>query len=97
MKHEDFGDHKFHSVQKQVRFIREGIDAHALEDSEEKDDRGEVTVKSDACETTIQAMTQEDMNALLEDGYKIDDDRLPYTYNKSSATDDTYQPVYKEG
>ena len=40
MKHEDFVYHKLHYIQKWVRVIREGIEAHAFEDSEDKEERG---------------------------------------------------------
>ena len=36
MKHEDFRDHDLHCIQKWVRVIREGIEAHEFLDSEEK-------------------------------------------------------------
>ena len=67
MKHEEFRDHKLHWVQKLVVVIIEGSEAHALEDSEEKDDRGEVAVKYDSRETPIHATTREDINSLLSD------------------------------
>ena len=77
MKYENFGDHELHYVHKCVISIIEGSEAHAFEDSEEKQERGEVAVKSDACETPIHANNQEGINALIEDGYKVDDDRIP--------------------
>ena len=46
-------------------------------------------VKSDDRETPIRAMTQEDINALPEDGYKVDDYRLTDSKNKPSDTGDT--------
>ena len=52
-----------------------------------------VGVKYDSCETTIHATTQEGINTLLADGYKVDDDRLPDPNNKPSLTGNTYQPV----
>ena len=67
MKREDFGDHELHSVQKWVRVIQEVSEAHALEDSEEKEERGEFVFKSNSRETPICATTQEDINALLAD------------------------------
>ena len=97
IKHEDFGDHEFHSVQKWVRVIREGIDAHALEDSEEKEERGEVAVESDARETPIHATNREDINALLAYEYEVDDDRLPAPENTPRDTCQTDPTVYKEG
>ena len=62
MKHEDFGDHKLHSAQKQVRVIREGSEAHALEDIEEKQEIGEVAFVPDSRETPIHAINVEDIN-----------------------------------
>ena len=41
MKHEEFGYHELHFVQKWVRFIREGGESHTFGDSEEKEERGE--------------------------------------------------------
>ena len=67
------------------------------EDSEDKDQRGEVALKSNARETPIRENKREDTNALLEDGYEVDDDILPATKNKPIPTGDTYRPVYKEG
>ena len=55
----------------------------------------EVVVKSNTRETTMHAMTQEDINSLLADGYEVNDGRLPDPKNKPSAIDDTEQPVYK--
>ena len=95
IKYEDFGDYEFHSVQKWVRVIREGSEAHSFEDIEDKDERGEVAVKSYTRETPIHATTQEDIHDLLSDGYKVDDDRLPYPKNSPINTDKTDQPVYK--
>ena len=57
MRHEEFVDHELHSVQKWVRFISKGSEAHAFEYSEEKGKRVEVAVKSDVCETHIHATT----------------------------------------
>ena len=47
----------------------------------------EVSVKYDACETTINETTREDINALLEDGYKVNDDilQLPITHQSIQA------------
>ena len=42
-------------------------------------------------------MTQEDINALPEDGYKVDDYRLTDSKNKPSDTGDTEWPLYKYG
>ena len=72
-------------------------EANEFEDSEEKEERGEVSVESDARETPIHATTREDINALLADGYEVDDDRLPAPENTPRNTGKTDQPVYKEG
>ena len=48
-----------HCVQKWVRFIREGSEVHEFENSEEKDERGEVVVEYDARETPIHETTRE--------------------------------------
>ena len=84
-----------HCVQKWVIFIREGSEAHALEDSKEKEERGEVAVKSNARETPIHATTREDINALIVDGYEVDDDRLPDHDNTPINTCKYNQPIYK--
>ena len=86
MKHKDFRDHELHCVHKWVNVIREGIETHVFEDSEEKEEGGEVAVKYDAIETPIHATTREDINDLLADGYEVDDDRLPATDITPSAT-----------
>ena len=36
------------------------------------------------------------MNAILEDGYEVKDDKLTSPYNKTRARGDTDQPIYKE-
>ena len=97
MKDEDFEDHELHCVQKWVIFIREGSEAHAFKDREEKEEGGEVAVESDARETPINATTREDINALLAYGYAVNDDRIPVPENTPSNTGKTEQPVYKEG
>ena len=56
---------------------------------------GEVVVKYDARETTINANTQYELNALLADGYDVNDDRLPAPENTPSNTGKNNQPVYK--
>ena len=91
MKHEDFGDHKLHYVQRWVRVIREVSEAHVVKDSEEKYEGGEVAVEFDASETPIHATTREDINDILADGYKVDDDRFLALENKPSAS--VYPPV----
>ena len=44
----------------------------------------------------MHARTKADINDLLEDGYKVDDYRLPDTNKKSSSRGDTKQPLYIE-
>ena len=95
MKHEDFGDHELNSVQKWARVIREGSESHAFKDRKDKEERVEVAVKYDARETPIHATNWEGINALLADGYKVDDDRLPVPYNTPSNTGKRDQMVYK--
>ena len=60
-----------------------------FEDSEEKYERGGGAVESDAHKTPINETTIEDINALLEDSYEVDDDRLPDTDKKPIAKGDT--------
>ena len=67
-----------------------------FKNSEYKEEGGEVAVESDACDTLIDATTQEDINALLADGYEADDDIISAPSNKPIYTGDTDQPVYKE-
>ena len=58
---------------------------------------GGVAFKYDDRETPIHETTREDINYLLADGYKVDDDILPDPENKPSPTGNTDRPVYKEG
>ena len=97
MKHDDFRDNEFHSAQEWVIFIREVSGAHKFEDIEQKEERGEVQVESDARETPICATAREDINALLVYGYEFDDGRLPTPENTPINTGKNYQPVYKQG
>ena len=53
VKHEEFGYHTLYCVQSWVIFIIEVIDTHVFGDSEEKEERGEVTIRYDARETPI--------------------------------------------
>ena len=71
MKHKDFRDHELHCVQNWVRFIREGIETHLLEDSKYKEEVGEVAVEFDAHETPFHATTSEDINSLLADERRV--------------------------
>ena len=86
MNHMDFGDHELHCVCSLVVVIIEGIETHAFKDSEDKLGGRGVAVESNDRETPVCATNQEDIYALLEDGYKVDDDRLPYPKNKPSST-----------
>ena len=57
VKHEDFGYHELNCVQRWVRFIREGSEAHVFKDSEYKEERGEVAIvyfslETSSCTTT---------------------------------------------
>ena len=73
-----FGDHELHWVQKWVRFIIEGSETHVLEDSEEKEERGEVEIGYDSRETPIYETNWEGIKNLLDIVHEVDDDRLPY-------------------
>ena len=95
MKHKDFGECELHFVQRWIRVIREVSGTHVFKDSEDKEEGGEVAVESDAHETPINGTNREDINALLSDGYRVHDDRLPAPENKPSTTGDTERPVYK--
>ena len=57
---------------------------------------GGVEVKSDACETPINGNTQEGINFLLEDAYRVEDDGLLYPENTPINTGITDQPLNKE-
>ena len=66
-----------------------------FEDSEDKKERGEFSIRSDAFETHIHKTTQEDIIALLDNGNEVDYDIIPDTYIKPIPTGDTDQSVYK--
>ena len=51
--------------------------------------------ESDSHETPIHETTREGINVIPEDGYKVDDDRIPAPKNKPSATGKNDQPVFK--
>ena len=97
MKHKDFGDHELQCVNKWVRVIRDGIETHVLEDSEDKEQGGQFEFKYDARKNPIHKTTQEDINALLAYGYEVDYDILPAPKKKSRSTGDTDRSVYKQG
>ena len=61
------------------------------------DDYGVVAVKYDAHQTLINENTQEDISAILANGYRVDDARLTEPDNKPSAGGDTDRPIYKYG
>ena len=61
-----------------------------FEDIEEKKERGEFTIGSDARETPIHETNKEDINDLLDSGHKVDYDRLPDLDNKPSPAGDAY-------
>ena len=50
-----------------------------FEDSDKNEGRGYVAVKYDAHDTPIHETNREDINNLLEDAHKINDDILPDT------------------
>ena len=57
-----------------------------------------VAVEYDALETHIHEPTQEDINALLEYGYKVDDDGHPDPDNKQINTEkETNQYINRDG
>ena len=47
--------------------------------------------------TLIHETTQQDINYILVDGCKFDDDRLPSNGNKPRSIGDTDWPIYKYG
>ena len=91
MKHEDFGGHELHCVKRWVRFVRGGIETNVFKDSEEKGERGDFAIGSNARETLIHATTQEGINDLLDGGHEVDYDRLLDTDNKPIPTGDADQ------
>ena len=84
-------------VQRWVRVIRKVSETHVFKDSEEKQERGEVVIISDAHETPIHATNLEGINDLLGDGYQVDDDRLKDPDNKSRPASNNGPPVNKQG
>ena len=77
IKHEDFEEHKLHSVQKWFRVIRECSETHGFKESKDKEEMGEVIVKNDARETPIHATTQVLERKRAEEVYEVGDDILP--------------------
>ena len=55
----------------------------------------EVAVYSYQHDTTINAANQEDINAILVDGYEVEDGRHPETNNKLRHRGDTERKIYK--
>ena len=89
MKREDFGYHELYCVQRWVRVIREVSETHVFEDSEEKEERGDVVIVSDTHETPFQETTREGINDLLADVHEVDDDILTAPDSKPRTTGDT--------
>ena len=68
-----------------------------FEDSEEKEERGDVVIVSDTHETPFQETTREGINDLLDGGYEVDDDKITAPENKPIPTGNTDRPLYKGG
>ena len=68
-----------------------------FEDIEEKEDKRDVAVDTNQSETPIHVMVREDTNALLVDGYEVNDDQQPSPENKPSDRGNTDRPIYKYG
>ena len=66
-----------------------------FEDIENKEDEGEVKVKSNKHETNTHATTLDDINVLLEDEYKLNNYQKPDPDNKPIYRGNDDQPVYK--
>ena len=64
---------------------------------EDKEERDEVAIGSDARETPIHETTWEGINDLLVDGDEVDDDRIQSPEKKIIPKGDNYRPLYKEG
>ena len=60
-----------------------------FEDSEEKEERGDVVIVSDTHETPFQETTREGINDLLADVHEVDDDILTAPDSKPRTTGDT--------
>ena len=73
----------------------QGYDENVFEDIEDKEDEVEVAVDSYQHDTTINAANQEDINAILVDGYEVEDGRHPETNNKLRNRGDTERKIYK--
>ena len=67
----------------------EVIYTHVFEDSEEKEERGDVVIVSDTHETPFQETTREGINDLLADVHEVDDDILTAPDSKPRTTGDT--------
>ena len=57
MKHEDFVYHSLYSIHGWVGDVREVSETHGFKYSEHNEDGGEVTIRSDVCETPIHETT----------------------------------------
>ena len=66
-----------------------------FEESEEKEERGEVAIASDARGNPILETNQEVINYLLFDVYEVADNILPNIKTKPSLTDNNDLSVYK--
>ena len=73
----------------------EYIEVNVFKYIADKEYEREVEVDYNDHGKTINATTQEYINAFMEYGYEVNNDRLPTLENKPSARGDTYQPVYK--
>ena len=83
-------------VQMWVRVIRKGSETLAFKYSKGKEESEDVAIVSDARETPIHETKLEGINDLLDDGYEVYDDRLPYPENKPIPTGNNDHPLYKE-
>ena len=94
MQYNEFEEHGLHWIQKWVRVNREGPDTHVFEDIEDKEEGGQVMVESDAHETPIDTITRYDLNALLEDGYEVENHGIPAPDNKPITIFDHGHSIY---
>ena len=78
-----------------VRVITKGSDAYVIKNIGYKDDLELVAFKYDSYKIPFNTKTRWDINVLLADGYKFNDDRLLEPEKKSSARGDTDLLIYK--